>query len=261
MIIYLTLNILNGKYYVGYDSYDRSIDLYAGSGIILKNAICKYGIENFRKITLEYVNIDNWKEREIYWIKLLNAQIYGYNIMKGGNGGDNFTYHPDKELIIKKRTETILALNRKVKEDQRMKMSASQKRRCQNRTPEEIQRTNFLRLMAIKNRHEREGLSMLELEGRKKCINALVKNNKSEEFRKKQSERMKRQQTGKVFSEEHRKNMGISRKGKPNKHRKEISIDNVQYNCVSHASKELGIPMNTIRFRLKSDNFKDYLFV
>lgn len=103
MIIYKTINNINGKIYVGQDTHNNP--KYLGSGIILKQAVDKYGSENFTKETLETCsNKDELNEREIYWIKKLNAQDrnVGYNICDGGSNGNSFTYHPDKENIRKR---------------------------------------------------------------------------------------------------------------------------------------------------------------
>jgi len=54
MIIYKTINIVNGKIYVGQDAHNNPN--YLGSGYILKKAIEKYGRENFKKEILEECN-------------------------------------------------------------------------------------------------------------------------------------------------------------------------------------------------------------
>ncbi len=65
MIIYKTTNLVNGKFYVGKSKYNDPE--YLGSGIILKKAILKYGIENFNKEILEQCNSDaELNEREKY---------------------------------------------------------------------------------------------------------------------------------------------------------------------------------------------------
>ena len=88
-VIYKTTNLVNGKIYIGKDAKNRST--YFGSGTILKQAIKKYGVENFKKEILEVCeNLKVLAEKEIYWIEKFDARnsSIGYNIAKGGNGGD-----------------------------------------------------------------------------------------------------------------------------------------------------------------------------
>lgn len=90
MIIYKTTNLINGKFYVGKDV--KNNNSYLGSGKILKQAIEKYGIENFEKEILEYCSsIEELEEREKFWIRELNAIEQGYNLTEGGTGGDTWT--------------------------------------------------------------------------------------------------------------------------------------------------------------------------
>jgi hypothetical protein len=100
MIIYKTLNIVNGKYYIGLDT--KNDPNYLGSGTLLKKAIKKYGTESFNKIVLEQcTSIEQLKEQEKYWIGVYNAcsDRFSYNISTGGTGGDNFSHNPNKEQI------------------------------------------------------------------------------------------------------------------------------------------------------------------
>ena len=46
-IIYKITNQINGKYYIGRHATKDVNDSYMGSGIGIKNAIAKYGVENF----------------------------------------------------------------------------------------------------------------------------------------------------------------------------------------------------------------------
>jgi len=45
--IYITTNLVNGKKYIGQKKFIRQWEYYLGSGRHLKNAINKYGKENF----------------------------------------------------------------------------------------------------------------------------------------------------------------------------------------------------------------------
>ena len=91
MIIYKTTNTINGKIYVGQDAINDPA--YFGSGMVLEKAIRKYGVQNFRKDILEHCSSkQQLNEREIFWISFLNAtnRRIGYNIAKGGTGGNVF---------------------------------------------------------------------------------------------------------------------------------------------------------------------------
>lgn len=86
MIVYKTINLINGKFYVGKQA--STSKWYLGSGKALKSAIKKYGRENFKKEVLEVcTSLQHLDEREIFWIKELNAVELGYNIAEGGTGG------------------------------------------------------------------------------------------------------------------------------------------------------------------------------
>lgn len=110
MRIYKTTNKLNGKIYIGKDV--RCRPGYLGSGLLLKKAISKYGIENFINETIEECSTkEQLNEREVYWIKHFNAtdRKIGYNIAIGGTGGDcvsNLNETAKKRMIDKRNQAT-----------------------------------------------------------------------------------------------------------------------------------------------------------
>ena len=88
MVIYKVTNLINNKIYIGQDSKNKQN--YFGSGKIIKKAINKYGIENFKKEILEICsNVDELNQAEKYWIEKLNSTNpdIGYNISFGGQSG------------------------------------------------------------------------------------------------------------------------------------------------------------------------------
>jgi group I intron endonuclease len=101
MIIYKTTNLVNRKFYIGKDAKNKKT--YLGSGVVLKQAIDKYGKENFKKEILEYCkDLEHLEEREKYWIDKLNALEQGYNLTEGGTGGHTHGDNPPPTWGFKK---------------------------------------------------------------------------------------------------------------------------------------------------------------
>ena len=85
--IYLIKNNINQKIYVGKHSTDNLDDGYMGSGILIKQAIKKYGIKTFTKEYLAFCDTEeklNWLEK--FYIKKYKAREAGYNLTDGGDG-------------------------------------------------------------------------------------------------------------------------------------------------------------------------------
>jgi hypothetical protein len=85
-IIYKITNNINGKYYIGRHSTNNIDDGYMGSGIGIKNAINKYGIDNFtREIIGETGTSDLLWELEK---EVVNEEVVkdknSYNMCYGG---------------------------------------------------------------------------------------------------------------------------------------------------------------------------------
>lgn len=101
--IYKITNTINNKMYIG-QHLGNINDSYMGSGKILKYAINKYGIKNFKKEIIEICESKQIaNEREQYYIIYYNTiRPIGYNIAKGGDGGDTLTNHPNLEKIKQK---------------------------------------------------------------------------------------------------------------------------------------------------------------
>lgn len=105
--IYKTTNTVNGKIYIGKSKHNDPE--YLGSGVILRDAIKKYGRNVFVKEILEECCDSIADEREVYYIALYESLIknIGYNIAKGGTGGDTTSSNPNKIDIIRRRGNSL----------------------------------------------------------------------------------------------------------------------------------------------------------
>ena len=100
MNIYKVHNLINGKMYIGMNSNDSKN--YMGSGKLLKLAIAKYGIENFKKEILEECSTEEeLRAAEIRWIRSENAVESSkyYNLMEGGRGGKTGNHPPMSKKV------------------------------------------------------------------------------------------------------------------------------------------------------------------
>lgn len=89
-IIYKTLNVLSGQYYIGCHQTLNLHDGYLGSGKYLRRAVKKYGKENFK---FEILHTARSKEemfaleRSMVTEELVNDPL-SYNLKLGGSGGN-----------------------------------------------------------------------------------------------------------------------------------------------------------------------------
>jgi len=105
--IYKITNLVNGKIYIGLSKLDRKKfekSKYYGSGKLIKPAIKKHGLQNFKREIIEEVPIEQLNEREIFWIKELNSKVpIGYNIVDGGNTTLGYKHSEETKAKMRKR--------------------------------------------------------------------------------------------------------------------------------------------------------------
>jgi len=132
MVVYKTTNIINNKIYVGKQSTNRPS--YLGSGKLLKEAIIKYGKENFIKEVLEVCDsLGMLARRELYWIRKLNSTnpYIGYNL-----------YTSEKNQNSYERTAGARArerIYRRIEEQQEIK----NKKQIRRRTKQEHEQKQY----------------------------------------------------------------------------------------------------------------------
>lgn len=113
--IYKITNLINNKVYIGQSihperRWKEHIWGISNHKSYIHSAIKKYGVENFLFEIIES-DIENYNEREIYWINFYQANNprYGYNLTEGGEdpplliGAKNNNYKYSDELVSKIR--------------------------------------------------------------------------------------------------------------------------------------------------------------
>ena len=116
MYVYMTINLVNGKKYIG--RHSKRKENYLGSGRLLKQAIAKYGRENFvKQIIEECETIEQFREREYYWIAYYDAvnssEFYNMSWKTGGFGvGDKHSLETRQTISEKCRGKKLTAEQR-----------------------------------------------------------------------------------------------------------------------------------------------------
>lgn len=193
--IYCIERIKTGKKYIG-QHIGYIDDNYWGSGVAIKQAIKKYGKDEFKKYVLEYCSIEDLNEREIYWIKFYNTFLgEGYNKDDGGKSNSGFWANLDE--ISKKEI---------------------QQKRLNNRPD------NFHQIMKEVHRTRDNKSIGDKLRGRKCSPQTIEKMRKSALNRKRSQEtkdKISKSKLGKTLTPEQCKNISNATKGKPKSPRTE----------------------------------------
>lgn len=101
--IYMTINLINNRKYIGQKKSDVFLaNKYLGSGIILRQAVRAYGKENFQVILIEECDTkEELDEKEKYYIELYDAAHSDefYNIALGGQSQAHVHSEEEKKRI------------------------------------------------------------------------------------------------------------------------------------------------------------------
>ena len=136
MIIYKITNLINDKIYIGQTI--RSLNTRwkqhlkkTNKCTVLKNAIQKYGKENFKIETVCYCdNINQMNHREFKIINLFNSlSPNGYNLMSGGGNSKHSQETKNKLSVINK--------NKKLSKETKNKISISLKKHVKSQKHKE----------------------------------------------------------------------------------------------------------------------------
>lgn len=225
--IYKTTNLINNRSYIGKKQKEIFDPTYYGSGLILKEAIKKYGKENFSIEILSWATttVELNKLEELY-ISQYRAISDLYNIAKGGTGGDTIVNHPNKDSIIQRRNTGLANWHQSLSNEEKIlrskKISQSKKGKS--------------------NGHS--GLSQS-----KETIEKIRKRNI--EFDRANNTQWKEAHTAAM----------AKRKGKPlTKKYKAIIINNIEYESINHALIALGIKHRATFYKLIKENKLEVIY-
>lgn len=143
-LIYKITNKINGKIYIGKHQTEDLNDGYMGSGLNIKRAVKKYGVENFSKEILFDVYGEDMMDflEEAIVDEAFVARKDTYNMALGGEGGylgEEVSRKISKACKGKKRSEETkkkmseASKGRQMSEEARQKMSESARKRPSNR--------------------------------------------------------------------------------------------------------------------------------
>lgn len=115
--VYKLICTANKRFYIGSaaDFAQRKKrhlrDLRAGThiNIFLQRTFDKYGEATFKWKLINVNSLAEARALEQHYIDKHSQSKRCMNIGKSASGGDNLTRHPNKDAIIKKRTETLRA--------------------------------------------------------------------------------------------------------------------------------------------------------
>jgi group I intron endonuclease len=247
-VIYKITNNINGKIYIGKDS--RNKKSYMGSGKSIKNAINKYGIENFTKEIIDSANsLDELNEKEKKWISYYNSYIpsVGYNRSLGGEGNWDLSLMPEED-VKKMRENHLLScrsdeFRQRKREDTLKHFSDSANRIRQSQAIKKFWENSDDEFKKnVKERLERMRKKRWDSPGEKEKASENFKINNP------------------AYDPEFRKRMSLERMGGNNPASKRCLIDGVEYPSITDAIKDLGLTRNQIQYRLRSKNFDNYKY-
>lgn len=262
--IYEIKNIITNKIYIG-SSKDINkrwkIHIYLleknkHNNIHLQRSWNKYNKENFIFEIIEECNCNLLLEKEQYYLDNMKNL---YNIGKNSSGGDNLTNHPNRKNIINKIIIGIKNRYNNFSEEEWIELSNRNKG---DKNP------NFNNKW---NDESKENMKLKMIEYYKNNI-PFMKGKTYEELydcdkAKKLRDNLSKCASEKIgeknpfynrhHTEETKKKLSENQLGKYNGQQNiPFIINGIDYDSLGKASKELNIPMTTIRWRIKSKNPK-----
>lgn len=247
-VIYKITNNINGKIYIGKDSRNRRS--YMGSGQSIKNAINKYGIDNFSKQIIDCAEtLEELNEKERKWISHYMSYIpsIGYNRGLGGEGNWDLSLMSEDDLLkMKQKQRTTFSSSEfrlRKKEDTTKYFSNSENR---------IKQSEIIKKSWENSTDEFKDsvIKRLEMMRQKRWSNPEAREKASRYFK----------ENNPSYDPKFREKLSLERRGGNNPASRECIIEGIEYKSIIDAMNALGLTRNQIQYRLKSKKFNNYKY-
>lgn len=250
--VYKITNVVTGKYYIG-SSYhceerwkEHLKDLRGGYHINshLLHSFQKHGEENFKFEILHELPEPEARIKEQWYIDNFFEEMY--NLSKSAGGGDLISYHPNRDDIVARMTESVRQRYENMTEEDREKQWGYIKEKgnpMQGRKHSEESKIKMSENMKGRLAWNK-GQSLPEEQ--KELLSKLASERTGE----------KNPFYGRHHSDETKQYLSEKFKGRVPSNAKPVIIDGVEYISATEAARQLGVVAATILHRIKSNNAK-----
>lgn len=269
--IYKLRNIKNDKFYLG-SCKDASVrkkrhftDLRKQRHhcIHLQRAYNKHGESAF---VFEVVEPCSLKRRFKIEQKYLDNLDFSkaYNVSKSASGGNLIHNHPDKELIIKKKTQILLDYIKTDAHRARLRSIVGENNPNFGNKWSKALKKKISRIVKARWLNESSAAKLKYSKSMKESLKKFWSSPEGIQRKKELSKLRKGENNsfyGKKHSKQTKKILSKIHKGKRNPScHKAVIVEGIKYESISLASKELNMPSPTVHYRCNSTNilFKEW---
>ena len=275
--VYIIVNKINGKFYIGssIDLRKRKYQHFSNlknnthHNMYLQRAWNKHKKENFDFLIVEVCEseiVQTVEQKHLNYIfeKLDNPEKVCYNVSRCATGGDIISYHPQREEIIKKIQKTTIknwnTAEYREKQDSLKLFGKDNPNYGNNWTAEQKEKQS----LKAKDFFKKNPDASKKISKSKKEWFKIPENRKKHSDFAKTRTGVKNPFYGRRHTDEVKKQLANKHHGKYfGTQNIIVEINGKTYRSAGEAGLALGLPMTTVRWRIRSNNpkFKNYQYV